>query len=99
MSCHAFVKLLTMNAADTQVMIQLAKEKDMFLMEGVWMRFFSAMVDLRRLIADGAIGNVKYVNVAFGFRRKSDANQLTQFCIHGVWWRETTKNTCRRNFG
>ena len=70
-------KPLTMNAADTQAMIQLAKEKDVFLMEGVWMRFFPAMVDLRRLIADGAIGNVRYVNVAFGFRRKSDANRLT----------------------
>ena len=49
-------------------MIQLAREKDVFQMEGVWMRFFPAMVDLCRLIADGAIGNVKYVNVVFGFQ-------------------------------
>ena len=33
------------------------------------MRYFPAMVELRRLISEGAIGEVKHVNVTFSFRR------------------------------
>ena len=35
------------------------------------MRFFPAMVELRKQIAEGAIGEVKYVNATFGFRREN----------------------------
>ena len=33
------------------------------------MRFFPAIVELRKQIADGVIGDVKYVSASFGFRR------------------------------
>ncbi len=65
-------KPLTMNTAETKTLIELAKSKNLFLMEGVWMRFFPAMVELRRLISDGAIGDVNYVNATFGFRLPAD---------------------------
>ncbi len=61
-------KPLTMNAAETRQLIELAKNKNLFLMEGIWMRFFPAMVELRQLLADGDIGDIQYVNVSFGFR-------------------------------
>ena len=67
-------KPLTMNATETKQLIELAKSKNLFLMEGVWTRFFPAMVELRRLLSIGDIGDVQYVNVSFGFRVPSDAS-------------------------
>ena len=72
-------KPLTMNADDTRTLIKLAREKNLFFMEGVWMRYFPAIVELRRLIREDAIGKVNYVNVTFGFRIKSGIkNRLTE---------------------
>ena len=71
-------KPLTMNAEETRAMIALAKEKNLFLMEAVWMRYFPVMFELRRLIAEGAIGEVRYVNVTFGFRMHSENKRLTE---------------------
>ena len=65
-------KPLTMNAAETKTLIELARSKNLFLMEGVWMRYFPVMVELRRLLAAKSIGDVQYVNVTFGFRLASD---------------------------
>jgi dihydrodiol dehydrogenase / D-xylose 1-dehydrogenase (NADP) len=71
-------KPLTMNAKDTKELIQLAKDKNLFFLEGVWMRFFPVMVELRRLLSEDAIGTVRYVNVTFGFRMVSEVKRLTQ---------------------
>ena len=63
-------KPLTMNVRDTETLLATAQEKGLFIMEAVWTRYFPAMVELRRLIAEGSIGDVKYVNIAFSFRRQ-----------------------------
>ena len=47
------------------------------------MRFFPAIVELRRQIAEGAIGDVKYVNVNFGFRRDKLDQRLTDPAMGG----------------
>ena len=72
-----------MNAADTRAMIQLAREKDVFLIE-VWMHFFPAMVYLHCLTADGAIGNVKYVNVTFGSQHYNSSYR--DILLETKWW-------------
>lgn len=41
---------------------QLAKRKGLFFMEAVWSRFFPAYEYVRKLLADGAIGDVVQVN-------------------------------------
>ena len=41
------------------------------------MRFFPAMVELRKKIADGEIGEVKYVYASFGFRLPKLSERLT----------------------
>ena len=64
-------KPLTMNVRDTETLLKMAQEKNVFLMEAVWMRYFPAIVELRRLISEGAIGEVRYVNATFSFRRPS----------------------------
>ena len=67
-------KPLTMNAAETKTLIELARSKNLFLMEGVWMRYFPAMVELRRLLAEGSVGDVDFVKVEFGFRLPDNHN-------------------------
>ena len=36
----------------------------------MWTRFFPSVVELRRQISDGSIGEVKVVQANFGFKRK-----------------------------
>ena len=37
----------------------------------MWTRCFPAVIELRKQIADGAIGDVKVVNISFGFKRNN----------------------------
>lgn len=60
-------KPFTMNAKQTRKLVELAREKKVFLMEAVWSRCFPAYKELREQIDSGAIGKVLYVQVSFGF--------------------------------
>ncbi|MBA3637633.1 MAG: Gfo/Idh/MocA family oxidoreductase, partial [Rubrobacteraceae bacterium] len=42
------------------------------LMEGMWTRFFLLMGEVRRLVSEGALGEVRMLNVDFGFRADPD---------------------------
>ena len=64
-------KPFAVNASQAKDMIALAREKNLFLMDAIWTRYFPVMVKLRELIADGAIGDVMLVQVDFGFRMGS----------------------------
>ena len=61
-------KPIAVNAAQTNRMIQCAKENNVFLMEAMWTRFLPAVCRARELIKDGVIGNVRLVCADFGFR-------------------------------
>jgi predicted dehydrogenase len=61
-------KPFSVNAAEAQRVVGLAREKGLFLMEGMWTRFFPLMEELRRLVSEGAIGELRMLNVDFGFR-------------------------------
>lgn len=39
--------------------------------QAMWTRCFPAVIELRKQIADGAIGDVKMVSISFGFKRNS----------------------------
>src|SRR5215210_5545944 len=41
-------------------------------MEGMWTRFFPLMEEVRRLVSTGALGEVRMLNVDFGFRADPD---------------------------
>ena len=45
----------------------------------MWTRFFPAVVELRKQIAEGAIGEVKYINASFGFRRTENLPPLNRY--------------------
>lgn len=61
-------KPFAINAVQAQEMVDEARRQKLFLMEAMWSRFLPIIVEARKLIAEGAIGNVQMVQADFGFR-------------------------------
>ncbi|MFW6045142.1 MAG: Gfo/Idh/MocA family protein [Planctomycetota bacterium] len=61
-------KPFAVNAAQAEEMVQCARERDLFCMEGMWTRFFPLMDDVRSILANGDIGEPRMLQVDFGFR-------------------------------
>lgn len=59
-------KPLAMNTKEVQEILASAKRNDVFLMEAVWTRFFPVSAEIRRLLAQGELGDVKMVRSEFG---------------------------------
>lgn len=51
-------KSFTVNAAQTERLVSVAREKGLFLMEAVWTRFFPMSVRIRDIIREGGLGAV-----------------------------------------
>jgi len=68
-------KPLGVNAREVEKMIATAKKRDVFLMEGMWTRFFPAMKQAAAWVRDGCIGKVRLVHAGFGFDGSGDRNQ------------------------
>jgi predicted dehydrogenase len=60
-------KPFALNATQTEEMIAAARDAGVFLMEAMWMRFQPYFTDLKRLISDGAIGDIRWIQADFGF--------------------------------
>ncbi|XP_028999305.1 trans-1,2-dihydrobenzene-1,2-diol dehydrogenase-like [Betta splendens] len=60
-------KPLAMNTKEVQQILASAKMNDVFFMEAVWTRFFPASIEIRRLLAQEELGEVKMVRAEFGF--------------------------------
>jgi predicted dehydrogenase len=65
-------KPFAVNHAQAARMADAARSSSRFLMEAIWSRFLPAYVELRRLVADGAIGDVRLVDASFGFAAPAD---------------------------
>ena len=61
-------KPFTVNAKEAAELIELARTRDLFLMEGMWTRFFPGIAKVRDLIASGVIGEARMLQADFGFR-------------------------------
>eukprot|EP01060_Flectonema_neradi_P030029 TRINITY_DN4278_c2_g1_i1.p1 TRINITY_DN4278_c2_g1~~TRINITY_DN4278_c2_g1_i1.p1 ORF type:complete len:354 (+),score=60.99 TRINITY_DN4278_c2_g1_i1:47-1108(+) len=59
----------------TEKVIEAAREAGVFLMEGMWTRFFPATKSIVSKIEDGQIGDITAVNTTFGFKAESSFNQ------------------------
>uniref|UniRef100_A0A3P9LIM3 Trans-1,2-dihydrobenzene-1,2-diol dehydrogenase n=1 Tax=Oryzias latipes TaxID=8090 RepID=A0A3P9LIM3_ORYLA len=59
-------KPLAMNAREVKEILDAAKRNNVFLMEAVWTRFFPVSVEIRRLLAQSELGEVKMVRSEFG---------------------------------
>lgn len=60
-------KPFALNASEARQMIDLARERKLFLMEAMWTRCFPAVREMMRLIQEGAIGQTRMANVNFGY--------------------------------
>ncbi|XP_011210067.2 trans-1,2-dihydrobenzene-1,2-diol dehydrogenase [Bactrocera dorsalis] len=75
-------KPLCMNYKQSKQLTDLAKSKNLFLMEAIWSRFFPAYQYTRQQIKNGALGEIKEVEVAFGFDL-SGVDRLTKKDLGG----------------
>lgn len=63
-------KAFTINAAQAEELINLARAKQLFLMEAMWTRFIPCVLKLRQLLSEGVIGEVTHLKASFGIRSK-----------------------------
>jgi len=61
-------KPFTINAAEAEELIGVARDRGVFLMEAMWTRFSPVMCKVRELLAEGAIGEPRMLAADFGFR-------------------------------
>ena len=60
-------KPFAINKTQVLKMIQASKENSTFLMEALWTRFIPGMIQIKKMIDEGVIGEVKYINADFSF--------------------------------
>lgn len=68
-------KPFTLNHQETEEVIRVAREKGLFLMEGMWARFFPVMRQVRAWLDEERIGPLRMVTADFGFRREGPAEE------------------------
>ena len=67
-------KPFTVNAKECRELIEMAKEKRVFLMEGLWTRFLPIYKTVQNWINKGEIGEIKLLNSTFGISPAKDPN-------------------------
>jgi predicted dehydrogenase len=65
-------KPFAVSAAEACEVIQLARQRQLFCMEAMWMRFMPLMQKVRELIRSGAIGEVRMLTAEFGYPTEFD---------------------------
>jgi dihydrodiol dehydrogenase / D-xylose 1-dehydrogenase (NADP) len=65
-------KPFTMNAKELEELIQFARDKKLFLMEGMWTRFLPPILKVKEWLKEDKIGEVRLVKADFGFRADWD---------------------------
>jgi len=70
-------KPFAMNATQVAEMIDLARQKQVFLMEALWSRYMPTTLKALEIIESGAIGKVLGVKADFGFKAPYDVTKRT----------------------
>ncbi|GII57648.1 oxidoreductase [Planotetraspora thailandica] len=67
-------KPFTINRAEAEELVKLARSNGVFLMEAMWTRFLPHMVRIRELLAQGRLGDIRQVNAELGvwFKRNPE---------------------------
>ena len=65
-------KPFTINAAEAENVIKLARSKNLFLMEAMWTRYIPLIVKVREMINEGVIGELQLLTADLGFRAEYD---------------------------
>jgi predicted dehydrogenase len=77
-------KPFAINAVDAANMLAVAREEKRTLMEAMWMRFMPSIVKVRKLVAEGSLGEIRRVTADFGFRAEfNPKNRLFDLSLGG----------------
>lgn len=60
-------KPFTINSKDSEELISLAKEHDVFLMEAMWTKFLPTNIRVKQWVKEGRIGKLLHIKASFGF--------------------------------
>jgi predicted dehydrogenase len=60
-------KPFTVNAQEAKEVIAIAREKQLFCMEAMWMRFLPLIIKVQDLVNNGTIGKVRRITADFGY--------------------------------
>ncbi|MCC3295185.1 Gfo/Idh/MocA family oxidoreductase [Arthrobacter sp. zg-Y411] len=71
-------KSLTINAREAEDLIELARSRNVFLMEAVWTRFLPCINRIWELVASGELGDIQWVQADLGFPAAYDPS-------HRLW--------------
>lgn len=66
-------KPICMNADQAKALTRFAAERKLFLMEGIWSRFFPSYEYVRQQIRYGKLGEVQQVDLEFGIALEEEA--------------------------
>lgn len=67
-------KPLTTSKKDTEELVALSREKNVLLMEAMWMKCIPAYKKAKEWVNDGKIGDVKLINASFGNSNEFNPN-------------------------
>ena len=67
-------KPFTVNAAEAELLFDLARRKRRFLMEALWTRFLPIYAQVRRWLEEERIGALRWIEGSIGFRAERDPN-------------------------
>lgn len=67
-------KPVTVNHDDCLELVNMAREKNLFFMEAMWMRFMPVIQEVKKQIIDGVIGDILRIEVDFSYRANFDPN-------------------------
>lgn len=73
-----------MNLKQTTELIDYARSKNLFLMEAVWSRCFPVYEMIKKEIAEGNLGDIHQVLVAFG-SQISDVERVMFVTVHRLF--------------
>ena len=65
-------KPFTTNPNEAKELYDLAKEKNLFIMEALWIEFLPSYRKIKEIIKDGIIGEIKDISVSYGFDTNPD---------------------------
>lgn len=68
-------KPVAINTAETQDMIEAARQNQVFFMEAFWTRFNPSILKIKELVDEGQIGPLRYINAEFTFYKLDDDPQ------------------------
>jgi predicted dehydrogenase len=67
-------KPFALNAGEAQAVIDLARRKQLFCMEAMWMRFIPAIAKVKKMVDNGVIGELLTITADFGISVPYDPN-------------------------